>query len=293
MIAPVHRVISLQARTLGEYRLVRVLGEGASARVFMAQHLHSAQWVALKVFGPPAAQADDEHAEIRQRFLQEADVIKRLQHPDIVTLQEAGESAGALWLAMELAPGCSLQRYADRQMLLPAPVVLGIGIRLARAMAHAHAQGIVHRDIKPSNVLVDLAADSVKLTDFGTARLPDSRRTGTELILGTPVYMAPEMLASSTASAASDLYSLGVLMFELLTGELPHQSASLGELLRQVAHEPAPDLRRLRPAWPASLADLVARLLSKQPAARPANGIEAALQMSQILASWPAPTCGA
>lgn len=293
MIAPIRRAKHLRAPTLGDYRLGRPLGEGASARVFMAQHLPSGNWVALKVFEPVDPHAMDERAEIRQRFLREAEVIKRLQHPDIVVLHEAGESAGSLWLAMELAPGCSLQRYTDRQRLLPAPAVLGICARLARAMAHAHGLGIVHRDIKPSNVLVDLASDSVKLTDFGTAHLPDSRRTGTEMILGTPVYMAPEMLAGNTASAAGDLYSLGALLFELLTGALPHHSASLGELLRLVAAQPAPDLRHVWPACPPALAELVSGLLSKQPAGRPTDGNEVAEQISRIQASWPAPTRGA
>lgn len=274
---------------LGPYQIGRLLGEGTSAQVYLAQDQRSGAWVALKVLSATGHPDGSDSAEFRHRFLQEAEVIMRLKHPDIVTLHEAGETDGALWLAMELAPGCSLQRYAHPRRLLPAPVVLGIGMRVAHAMAHAHDQGVVHRDIKPSNVLVDLVSDGVKLTDFGTAHLPDSRRTGTELILGSPVYMAPELLASSPASAASDLYSLGVLLFELLTGALPHQSASLGELLRLVAAEPAPDLRLLRPSWPGALADLVARLLAKQPGARPASAADTAADLARVLATWPAP----
>ncbi len=276
-------------QTLGPYQLGRLLGEGSSAQVYLAQDQRSGEWVALKVLSTGSHPESSDRTEFRHRFLQEAEVIMRLKHPDIVTLHEAGETGGSLWLAMELAPGCSLQRYAHPRRLLPAPVVLGIGIRVAHAMAHAHDQGVVHRDIKPSNVLVDLVSDGVKLTDFGTAHLPDSRRTGTELILGSPVYMAPELLASHPANAASDLYSLGVVLFELLTGALPHQSASLGELLRRVASEPAPDLRLLRPSWPGDLADLVARLLAKQPAARPASAAEAAADLARVLGAWPAP----
>ena len=108
-------------------------------------------------------------------------------------------------------------------------------------------QGVVHRDIKPGNVMLDLAAGIVKLTDFGIAGLADMSRTRTGVVLGTPVYMAPEQLAGAGADARSDLYSLGVLLFQLLTGRLPHEHASLGELLRQVAREPAPDVRTLRP----------------------------------------------
>ncbi|HEY6132918.1 MAG TPA: serine/threonine-protein kinase [Rubrivivax sp.] len=261
----------VEGDTLAGYVLGRVLGRGGSGVVHLAQQRSDGAWLALKLLTAGAALDSIERAELRARFLQEAEVAKRLQHPDIVAIHAAGETAGALWLAMELVPGRSLERYVQPPYLLPPPVVLGIVIRVARALAHAHAMGVVHRDVKPSNVIVDLASDSVKLGDFGTARLHDGSRTRTELLLGTPAYMAPEQLAGAAADARSDLYTLGVMLFELLSGRRPHESASMGELLRQVASEPAPDLRTLRPEMPASLADTVARLLAKRPGDRHAD----------------------
>jgi serine/threonine protein kinase len=258
--------------TLAGYLLGRVIGRGASGVVHLAQQRSDGAWVALKILSAGGALDGVERAELRARFLQEAEVAKRLQHPDIVAVHAAGESGATLWLAMELVPGRSLERYVQPPYLLPPPVVLEIGIRVARALAHTHALGVVHRDVKPSNVIVDLASDSVKLGDFGTARLHDGSRTRTELMLGTPAYMAPEQLAGAAADARSDLYTLGVMLFELLTARRPHESASLGELLRQIAAEPAPDLRTLRPELPAVLADTLARLLAKRPADRYADG---------------------
>ncbi|MDP1912170.1 serine/threonine-protein kinase [Brevundimonas sp.] len=271
---------------LGNYRLQRVLGQGASATVHLAQDQRSGLWVALKVLSGASA-AGGQPAELRSRFLQEAQIARRLRHPDIVAIHAAGETAGSLWLAMELVPGHSLERYVQPRLLLPPALAIGICIRVARALAHAHALGVVHRDIKPSNVLVDLATDSVKLTDFGTARLLDGCPTKTGLMLGTPAYTAPELLAGAVGDAASDLYSLGVVLFELLAGRRPHESASMGELLRQVAIDSPPDLRELRPELPAPLAEVVARLLVKRPHDRPAGAEAAASALAAVLAQWP------
>jgi serine/threonine-protein kinase len=257
---------------LAHYVLGRVIGRGGSGTVHLARNRHDGGWVALKILVAGDTLAAGEHEELRTRFLQEAEVAKRLQHPDIVAIHAAGESGGLLWIAMELVRGCSLERYVQPRRLLPPAVALGIGVRVARALAHAHAMGVVHRDIKPSNVLVDLAAGSMKLMDFGAARLHDGSRTRTEVMLGTPAHMAPEQLAGAAADARSDLYALGVLLFELLTGRRPHESASLGELLRLVSSEPAPDVRTLRPDLPPILADGLARLLAKRPADRHPSG---------------------
>lgn len=160
--------------------------------------------------------------------------------------------------------------------------------RVAEALAYAHAQGVLHRDLKPANVMVDWAADRVTLTDFGLASLADAERTRTGLVLGSPAYMAPELLAGQPADASTDLYALGAMAFQLLTGSLPFDAPGLGELLRQVAQQPAPDLAALRPELPPALAALVAQLLAKAPAERPPSAAGVAQALGQLRAAFAA-----
>ena len=172
---------------------------------------------------------------------------------------------------MERVRGVDLSRYTQRHLLLPETLVLRIGARVAAALAHAHANGIVHRDLKPANVLVNLADGQVKLADFGVARDEDTSATRTGMTLGTPAYMAPEQLAGTPASAASDAYALGVMLFELLAGRRPHQAANLGELLKATASQPPASLARLRPDLPPTVVAAVEQLLATDPAQRPAD----------------------
>jgi serine/threonine protein kinase len=266
--------MSTAADSFGDYRLDRVLGEGASATVHLAQHRGDGRWVALKIMAPQGR--TDAQADARERFVREAEVVRRLHHPGIVAIHEVGQTDGRLWLAMEAVPGCSLERYVRGNRLLPPPLVARIGERVARALAYAHGHGVVHRDLKPANVLVDWPSDTVKVADFGLARGADAAQTATGLVLGTPAYMAPEQLAGSVPTAATDLYALGVMLYQLVAGRLPHDAATMGELLRQVAREPAPDLLQLQPGTPAALAAQIAGLMAKRAADRPPGAQAAA-----------------
>lgn len=255
----------------GRYRLGARLGQGASAEVREAIDLRTGNTVAVKLISLPLDLPEAQRKEWLQRLQREADLARRLDHPDIVAVIEAGLQSGGAWLAMERVRGVDLSRYTQRHLLLPETLVLRIGARVAAALAHAHANGIVHRDLKPANVLVNLADGQVKLADFGVARDEDASATRTGMTLGTPAYMAPEQLAGAPASAASDTYALGVMLFELLAGRRPHQAATLGELLKATASQPPASLARVRPDLPPTVVAAVEHLLVRDPADRPAD----------------------
>ena len=273
----------------GPYRIVRALGQGAMGRVFVAVDQGSQLAVALKLV---ALGSEHDHAALdaaRGRFLAEAHATRCLQHPHIAAVLDAGEARGQGWLAMELVPGTDLSRYTRPARLLPEALVLHVGACIARALAHAHAAGIVHRDVKPSNVLVDWASNTIKLSDFGLARTADAQATRTGVVLGSPAFLAPEQLAGAEAEPRSDLYALGVTLFQLLSGSLPFAAASMGELLRQVANDVPPSLRELKPEikpeLSAETSEIVAALLHKQPAQRPHSAERLADRLEALAAT--------
>jgi protein phosphatase len=274
----------LLGQTVAGFRLQRALGRGAHGEVYLAEAATGGP-VALKLAEVPSGEATKAWKE---HFLSGARTAQRLVHPGIVAVHGAGIEGRLAWLAMELVPGGDLARYTASHRLLPEGLVLMLGQRIARAVAYAHRQGVVHRDLKPANVLVHLPGQVVKLADFGLARAEDAAQTGTGIVVGSPAYMAPEQLAGNVPSPSTDLYALGVMLFQLLSGRLPHDSPSMGELLRQVATEPAPDLRELVPDIQPGLAALVARLLAKQPNRRPGDGDALAAEL-QVLAQQLAP----
>ncbi|MDP2988531.1 serine/threonine-protein kinase, partial [Hydrogenophaga sp.] len=209
----------------------------------------------------------------------------RLQHPNIVTIFDAGEEHDLAFIAMEFLPGRDLVEFSRPGNLLPVATVLSIGEQVALALEHAHRQQVVHRDIKPANVMFDTATQSVKVTDFGIARITGSSKTKTGMVLGTPSFMSPEQLAGLHVDGRSDLYSLGVMLFQLLTGSLPLKGDSMAALMYQIANQPAPSVRSLRPDLSQALADVLERALAKSPADRFQSGAELAAQLRRCVGS--------
>jgi len=278
-VAPAaRRGAELAPTTLGRYRLERPLGRGAMGTVYLAQDGATGRRVALKTLALASEFEGTELAHARARFFREANMAGRLQHPDIVAIFEAGEAQGLAFISMEYVDGHDLFRHTQAPRLLPVATVLHVLARVARALAHAHRHGVVHRDVKPANVMIDAAAaggnaaGAVKVTDFGIARITDAHRTRTGLVLGTPSFMAPEQLAGGVIDGRTDLYALGVMLFQLLTGSLPHTAEAMGRLMHQIANDAAPDARSLRPELSPALAAVVAKALEKRPEGRYQDG---------------------
>ena len=265
--------------TLGRYRIERRIGHGAMGVVYLGTDPQIGRKVAIKTLELGHDFEGEALAQARERFFREAETAGRLQHPDIVAIFDAGEDGSLAYIAMQYLSGHDLQVHTSAARLLPLATVLDIAARVAEALAYAHRQGVVHRDIKPANVMIDLEAGAVKVTDFGIARIADASRTRTGMVLGTPSFMSPEQMSGRRVDGRSDLYSLGVMLFQLLTGALPHRADSMARLMAQIANEPAPDVRTLRPELSEALANVVALALEKRPEMRYADG----QQMAQDL----------
>ena len=272
---------------LGRYQIDRELGKGAMGIVYLGRDPKIGRVVAIKTLA--LGQEFEGHAlvDARERFFREAETAGRLQHPHIVTIFDAGEEHDLAYIAMEFLKGTDLSQACSKGQLLPVPTVLSIAARVADALDYAHAHNVVHRDIKPANIMFDSATDAVKVTDFGIARITDSSKTRTGLVLGTPSFMSPEQLAGKKIDGRSDLYSLGVSLFQLLTGTLPLRGESMTELMHKIASVEAPDIRQLRPDLSPAVAKVVATALQKRPETRYQTGRQLAADLRQAAAGAP------
>ncbi|MDE2604387.1 MAG: CHASE2 domain-containing protein [Burkholderiales bacterium] len=273
---------------LGRYQVEKELGKGAMGVVYQGRDPKIGRVVAIKTMALSQEFEGEELADARDRFFREAETAGRLQHQNIVTIFDAGEEHDLAYIAMEFLKGRDLVDHCKGGHLLPLPRVLSIVARVAEALAYAHRQNVVHRDIKPANIMYELDSDTVKVTDFGIARITDSSKTRTGLVLGTPSYMSPEQIAGRKVDGRTDLYSLGVTLYQMLTGVLPFRGDSMAELMYKIANEEAPDLRAVRPELPESLAHVVARALAKKPDLRYQDGDEFARDLRSVLAGLPA-----
>ncbi len=267
---------------LGRYQVEKELGKGAMGVVYLGKDPKIGRVVAIKTMALSQEFAGDELIDARERFFREAETAGRLQHQNIVTIFDAGEEHDLAFIAMEFLKGSDLADFCKGGQLLPVTKVLSIVARVAEALAYAHTQNVVHRDIKPANIMYERESDTVKVTDFGIARITDSSKTKTGLVLGTPSFMSPEQLAGKKVDGRSDLYSLGVMLYQMLAGVLPFRGDSMSELMFKIANEEAADIRIIRPELPENLANVVALALSKRPETRYQTGDQFAADLLAV-----------
>jgi len=252
----------------GAYTLEGEIGRGGMGVVFLARDLALKRRVAIKVLPPELAFRQ----EIKQRFMREAQTAARLSHPHIVPIHAVGDEGGLVYFVMGFVDGESLAARLRRRHALPAEEVRRIMKETADALGMAHAMGVIHRDVKPDNILLEGTRRRVMVTDFGIAKAlsqAGGTLTGTGIAIGTPHYMSPEQAAGEREiDARSDLYALGVVAYEMATGELPFQAPTVPGILMKHISEAAPDIKRSRPDLPDDLAVCIMRCLAKDPESR-------------------------
>ncbi len=261
---------------LGRYEVERELGKGAMGSVYLGKDPKISRVVAIKTMALSQEFEADELEDVKNRFFREAETAGRLTHPSIVTIFDAGEEHDLAYIAMEFLKGTDLASYVKKDCLLPVDKVLDLIKRAAEGLGYAHSSNVVHRDIKPANIMWDAQTDSMKITDFGIARITDSSKTKTGMVLGTPSYMSPEQLAGKKVSGQSDLFSLGVMLYQMVTGELPFQGDSMAALMYKIANEQFAPADSINPNVPRCVCVIINRALEKDTAKRYKTGMQMA-----------------
>ncbi|AXQ29661.1 CHASE2 domain-containing protein [Solimonas sp. K1W22B-7] len=275
---------------LGRYQVEKELGKGAMGIVYMGKDPKIGRTVAIKTMALSQEFEPDELVSVKERFFREAETAGRLTHPHIVSIYDAGEEHDLAFIAMEFIKGHDLTKHTKANNLLPMTEVLRLVADAADALDYAHTNGVVHRDIKPANMMLVEATQTIKLMDFGIARIADSSKTKTGMVLGTPSYMSPEQLAGKRVDGRSDLFSLGVTLYQLLTGALPFQADSMATLMFKIANEPHAPAGGLRPDLPPKINVAIDRALHKDMEQRYQRGSELARDLRFILSGLGGPT---
>jgi CHASE2 domain-containing sensor protein len=274
---------SVEKPMLGRYQIEKELGKGAMGVVYLGKDPKIGRVVAIKTMALAQEFEADELVEVKERFFREAETAGRLSHPNIVTIYDAGEEHDLCYIAMELLKGRDLAPYVKKESLLPPDKVVSVVARVADALGYAHKQNIVHRDIKPANIMYEPESDQVKVADFGIARITDSSKTKTGMVLGTPSYMSPEQLSGKKVDGRSDLFSLAVTLYQLLSGRLPFEGDSMAQLMFRIANEDAPDILSFNSTVPAEVVAFLGRAMAKDADERFQTGDEFAAALRQ---SW-------
>ncbi|MFT7382856.1 MAG: CHASE2 domain-containing sensor protein [Urechidicola sp.] len=263
---------SVEKPTLGRYQIDKVLGQGAMGVVYLGKDPKINRAVAIKTLGLSNEFSGAELTEVKERFFREAESAGRLNHPNIVAIYDAGEESDLAYIAMELLKGRDLDDHITRETLLPLAEILELGIACAEALDYAHEQKVVHRDIKPSNIMYDRDNKMPKITDFGIARITDASKTRTGTVLGTPNYMSPEQCMGRKVDGRSDLFSLGVVLYQLCAGSLPFKGDSMATLMYAIVHDAPVDIKQVRPDIPATLRKVIHNAMGRKPDKRYQTG---------------------
>jgi eukaryotic-like serine/threonine-protein kinase len=269
---------------LGRYQVEKELGKGAMGVVYLGKDPKISRVVAIKTLALSQEFGADELADVKARFFREAETAGRLNHPNIVTIFDAGEEHDLAYIAMEFLKGQDLVPYTKSDNLFPPFKVMSIVARVADALAYAHTQNVVHRDIKPANMMYEPGSDTLKVTDFGIARITDSSKTKTGMVLGTPSFMSPEQLAGKKIDGRSDLFSLGVSLYQLACGKLPFEGDSMAQLMFKIANEPPTNILSINPELPECLVLIINKALAKRVEDRYQTGTEMAQALKQCMA---------
>ncbi|MAZ06472.1 serine/threonine-protein kinase [Marinobacter sp. SS8-8] len=255
---------SVSRPTLGRYEIEREIGRGAMGVVYLGKDPKIARTVAIKTLSYQAFD-DGQLQDLKERFFREAEAAGRLSHPAIVTVYDVGEEADLAYIAMDYARGRPLSEFGKPGRLLPLPGVLDIIARVADTLAYAHSQKIVHRDIKPGNIIFNPDTGDIKITDFGIAKISDGSRTRTGVVMGSPLYMSPEQLKGQKITGASDIYSLGVTLYKLVSGETPYQGDTLANLTYQILNKRPRSVREFNAELPNGVVRLINKAIQREP----------------------------
>ena len=264
---------------LGRYVIERRIGRGAMGAVYLAKDPRINRALAVKAIPIEKDFEDEELKEARLRFYREAESAGRLTHPNIITVFDAGEDKGLAYIAMEYVPGIALRAFTDPKKLLAPKRAMELAAATAEGLDYAHNQGVIHRDIKPANLLYNPKDGTVKISDFGVARMTDNNKTKTGIVLGTPMYMSPEQLGAEDLTGLSDLFSLGVTLYELLVGEVPFKASNIAVLMTKITTEDPALISSRRAGIPPSIDAVLTKALAKRPQDRFSCGAEMAIAL--------------
>ena len=268
--------------TIGRYQIVEEIGKGAVGVVYKAEDARLHRRVAVKALS--LSELDDDHIEeVKDSLFREAESAGSLNHPCIVTIYDCGEEKGMAYIAMEYVEGEDLGQYVTAGNLLPIRDTLDILARVADALEYAHSKNIVHKDIKPANIMRIKGSNQVKITDFGLARFTRSSKTKTDVLLGTPFYMSPEQVSGKKVDGRSDIFSLGLVFFEMLTGQRPFTGDDIASILLRLVKEKHPSPRAINPRIPRVVEDILDKALEKDVGKRYQRAAHLALHLKQVV----------